>query len=57
MAADTIRGTNQLLWHNNSANDLHSGALDPSWGWQSSSGTIDPLSSLGRALLSDFGLL
>ena len=56
LAAETISGVNQVLWRNNSANFLHSWALDSSWGWQSSSGTFDPLSSGGRALLSDFGL-
>jgi hypothetical protein len=56
MASDTISGTNQILWRNSSANYLHSQALDSSWGWRRSSGTFDPLSSGGLALLSDFGL-
>jgi len=42
LAAETIAGVNRILWRNNSANFLHSWALDSSWGWQSSSGTIDP---------------
>jgi hypothetical protein len=56
MAAETIAGVNRILWRNNRANFLHSWALDSSWGWQNSSGIFDPLSSGGRALLSDFVL-
>jgi hypothetical protein len=56
MAAEAIAGVNRILWRNNSANFLHSWVFDSSWGWQSSSGSFEPLSSGGRALLSDFGL-
>ncbi|MFZ9753417.1 MAG: CARDB domain-containing protein, partial [Cyanobium sp.] len=38
IAADTIGGTNQLLWRNNDANFLHTWTLDNTWSWQSSGG-------------------
>jgi len=38
MAAETIAGTNQILWRNNTANVLHLWSLDANWTWQSSSG-------------------
>jgi hypothetical protein len=39
LAAETIAGTNQILWRNNTANFLHLWSLDTNWNWQSSSGS------------------
>jgi hypothetical protein len=44
MAADTIAGTNQILWRNNTYNVLHRWSLDANWTWQSSSGA-DPFNT------------
>jgi hypothetical protein len=38
LAADTITGTNQILWRNNTSSFLHLWSLDANWNWQSSSG-------------------
>ena len=38
VAAETIAGTNQILWRNNTANFLHLWTLDANWTWQSASG-------------------
>jgi hypothetical protein len=38
VAAETIAGTNQILWRNNTSNFLHTWSLDAIWTWQSSSG-------------------
>ena len=38
VAAETIAGTNQILWRNNIFNYLHLWNLDANWIWQSSSG-------------------
>jgi subtilase family serine protease/alpha-tubulin suppressor-like RCC1 family protein len=56
IAVETIGSTNKLLWRNNTANFLHVWNLDANWSWQSSTGIIDPLSSAGTTLLSQFGL-
>ena len=39
LAADTISGTNQILWRNNTSSFLHIWNLDPNWNLQSSSGS------------------
>ena len=38
LAADTIAGVNQVLWHNNIAKVLHLWNLDTNWTLQSTSG-------------------
>jgi hypothetical protein len=44
VAAETIAGTNQILWRNNTANFLHLWSLDANWNWQASSGA-DPFNT------------
>jgi hypothetical protein len=39
LAADTISGTNQILWRNNTSSFLHIWNLDASWTLQSTSGS------------------
>ncbi|MEB3259743.1 MAG: hypothetical protein VKP63_03845, partial [Cyanobacteriota bacterium] len=56
IAADTVNGTNQLLWRNNSANFLHTWSLDANWNWTGSGGLTPPTSADGLALLQQFGL-
>jgi hypothetical protein len=56
LAADTINGSNQILWRNNAANFLHTWILDSNWGWQTSAGSFNPASAEGLALLTQFGL-
>ena len=46
LAAESIDGTNKILWRNNVGNYLHTWALNSSWGWQASEGSF-PLSSPG----------
>jgi phosphodiesterase/alkaline phosphatase D-like protein/2',3'-cyclic-nucleotide 2'-phosphodiesterase (5'-nucleotidase family)/sugar lactone lactonase YvrE len=38
LAAETIAGSNQILWRNNNSSFLHTWSLDANWTWQSSSG-------------------
>jgi hypothetical protein len=38
VAAETLAGTNQILWRNNTYNVLHRWILDANWNWQSSVG-------------------
>ncbi len=56
LAADTINGSNQILWRHNAANFLHTWTLDSFWAWTASGGVDDPSSPQGSALLSQFGL-
>ncbi|MFN7900193.1 MAG: hypothetical protein ACK5N0_11125 [Synechococcaceae cyanobacterium] len=56
LAAESVGGQNQILWRNNPANFLHVWSLDASWNWQSSAGTINPLSAAALGLESNFQL-
>jgi hypothetical protein len=56
LAAETVNGTNQLLWKNTSANRLHVWSLDSNWKWTSSTGWDDPASSIGQQLEATFGI-
>ena len=53
LAAETIGGTNKLLWRNNPTDQLHVWALNSSWGWTGGhTGLIDANSSEGANLCS-----
>ena len=39
VAAETLAGTNQILWRNNTYKFLHRWNLDANWNWQSSGGS------------------
>jgi phosphodiesterase/alkaline phosphatase D-like protein len=54
LAAETVDGINQILWRNNVANYLHLWSLDAAWSWQSSSGSISPLSPAALGLEASF---
>ena len=56
LAAETVNGTNQLLWKNTSANRLHVWSLDSNWKWTSSTGWDDPASTIGQQLEATFGI-
>jgi alkaline phosphatase D len=56
LAAETIDGKNQILWRNTIANFLHVWTLDASWTWQSSYGSINPLSPAALGLEASFQL-
>ena len=56
LAAETINGTNQVLWKNTFANRLHVWSLDGSWNWQSSTGWDEPTSTVGQQLEASFGI-
>jgi hypothetical protein len=57
LAAETIGGTNKLLWRYNPTSQLHVWALNSSWGWtDSDTGLVDANSSAGSNLLAQFGL-
>jgi hypothetical protein len=54
VAADTIAGTNQILWRNNTYNFLHLWNLDTNWNWQSSSGSDGFISPRASELETGF---
>ena len=56
LAAETVNGTNQVLWQNTPANRLHVWSLDSNWAWKSSAGWDEPLSAVGQQLEADFGI-
>ncbi|MFN9623444.1 MAG: CARDB domain-containing protein [Cyanobacteriota bacterium] len=56
LAAETIAGTNTVLFRHNATNLLHTWSLDANWGWAASNGYTDPASGAGLALLSIFGM-
>ena len=56
LAAATVDGTNTVLWLNPAANRLHTWTTDANWSWLSSQGWIDPNSSEGYRLESQFNL-
>ncbi|MEB3362043.1 MAG: hypothetical protein VKI42_07970 [Synechococcaceae cyanobacterium] len=56
LAAETVGDQQQILWRNNPGNFLHIWTLDTSWNWQSSSGTINPLSAAALGLETSFQL-
>jgi hypothetical protein len=56
LAADSINGSNQLLWNNTAANRLHTWSLDANWSRTISSGLIDPNSHQARELEAQFAL-
>lgn len=56
LGAANVNGVNTVLWRNIDANRLHTWSLDANWRWLSSQGWIDPDSSDGYALESQFQL-
>ena len=57
LAAETIGGSNKLLWRNNPTGQLHVWALNSNWGWTGSdTGLVDANSSTGWGLESSFQL-
>ncbi len=56
IAAESVAGSNRILWRYNPANKLHVWTLDASWKWQSSTSLIEPNSKAGFALESEFVL-
>jgi len=54
LAAETIAGSNQILFRNNTFNYLHTWSLDSNWAWTNSFGTITPSSAQGWDLESSF---
>jgi hypothetical protein len=56
LAAETVNGSNQVLWNNTSVNRLHVWSLDSNWNRTSSGGLIDPNSNDGYTLESQFNL-
>ena len=56
LSADTINGTNTVLWLNTAANRLHKWTTDSNWNWLSSEGWIDPNSNDGYTLENQFNL-
>jgi hypothetical protein len=54
LAAETLGSTNTVLFRHNPTSSLHTWTLNANWGWQSSSGLIDPSSSQGQVLLAQF---
>jgi hypothetical protein len=56
LAAERINESNQVLWRNLSTNKLLTWTMDSNWNWSSSGDLIDPLSSAGKQLGSQFGV-
>jgi len=56
IAAESVAGSNRILWRYNPTNKLHVWTLDASWKWQSSTSLIEPNSKAGFALESEFEL-
>ncbi|MFM8276282.1 MAG: 5'-nucleotidase C-terminal domain-containing protein [Cyanobium sp.] len=56
IGAETVGLQNQILWRNNLGNFLHTWNLDANWTWQSSGGTINPLSAAALGLETNFQL-
>jgi len=57
LAAETIGGSNKLLWRYNPTGQVHVWALNSSWGWTGSdTGLVDANSSAGFNLLAQFGV-
>jgi hypothetical protein len=56
LAAETIAGSNQILWVYNPTNQLHIWGMNSSWGWQTSSPLIDRSSPQTWGLESGFGM-
>jgi hypothetical protein len=57
LAAETIDGTNKLLWRYNPTGQVHVWSLNSSWGWTGSdTGLVDANSSTGYTLLALFGI-
>ena len=56
LSAATINGVNTVLWLNTQYNRLHTWSADANWSWLSSQGWIDPDSSEGFTLESQFQL-
>ena len=54
LAAETIGGSNQILFRNNTFNYLHTWTLNSHWNWTASFGTINPSSAQGWDLESSF---
>ena len=54
VSAATINGVNTVLWRNTASNRLHTWTTDANWRWLSSQGWIDPNSSEGYSLESQF---
>jgi alpha-tubulin suppressor-like RCC1 family protein len=57
LAAETIGGTNKLLWRYNPTGQVHVWTLDSNWGWTGAdTGLVDANSSAGWGLESSFQL-
>jgi hypothetical protein len=54
LSAANINGTNTVLWHNTVYDRLQTWTTDANWKWLSSQGWIDPNSSDGYTLESQF---
>ena len=54
VSAATINGVNTVLWRNTASNRLHTWTTDANWKWLSSQGWINPDSSEGFKLESQF---
>lgn len=56
LAAETIGGSNQILWCYTPTNHLHTWGLNSGWGWETSSPLIDRSSPQTWGLESGFGM-
>ena len=56
LAAETVRGTNQILWRYRPTRQVHAWTLDTNWNWQSSSPLIDRTGPQAWDLENDFQL-
>jgi hypothetical protein len=56
LGAETLGSTNTVLFRHNPTSSLHTWTLNANWGWQSSSGLIEPNSSQGLNLETAFNV-
>ena len=56
LAAETVRGANQILWRYRPTRQVHLWTLDANWNWQSSSPLIDRTGPQAWDLETDFQL-